>query len=224
MNNVLIHYGVKGMKWGVRKQYEGTGGGGGGGWVPNSIATGGGPSPLAASMAGNPKKKKTVGENAVKKMGVEINSFGFNNKLNSARSKDAKNKKLPKGTSSLSTGKNYDAALEKLNKESGSIIEKHLPDFEQFQKEVDNYNLSVLRGNRDPDEFKRLQHEEERIKQSYFKDSADLIRRHSDEFNAATLRDLGYDEEHVSAGVEYLKKNNKRLFKIYDPVTNNIME
>jgi len=70
MKDVLIHYGVKGMKWGVRKQYEGTGGGGGGGWGP-SIATGGGPSPLAASMAGNPKKKKTVGKNAAKKMGID---------------------------------------------------------------------------------------------------------------------------------------------------------
>lgn len=73
MNNVLIHYGVKGMKWGVRKQYEGTGGGGGGGWGPNTIAGGGGPSPLAASMAGNPKKKKKVGKNAVKKMGIKDN-------------------------------------------------------------------------------------------------------------------------------------------------------
>lgn len=81
-----------------------------------------------------------------------------------------------------------------------------------------------MRGNKNPDEFKRLQRKEETIKQSYLKDSAELIKRHSDEFNAATLRDLGYDEEHVSAGVEYLKKNNKRLFKIYDPITNNIME
>lgn len=57
MKDILIHYGVKGMKWGVRKEYEATGGGGGGGWGP-SIATGGGPSPLAASMAGNPKKRR----------------------------------------------------------------------------------------------------------------------------------------------------------------------
>lgn len=71
MKDILIHYGVKGMKWGVRKQYEGTGGGGGGGWGPNSIATGGGPSPLAASMAGNPKKKKTVGKAEAKKMGIQ---------------------------------------------------------------------------------------------------------------------------------------------------------
>lgn len=182
MNNILVHHGVKGMKWGVRH------------------------------------------DDPSKTMSREINSIVFDNKLNSARSKDTKKKKLPKGASSLSTGKNYDAALEKLNKESESILKKHLPDFEQFQKEVDNYNLSVLRGNKNPDEFKRLKSEEERIKQSYLEDSADLIRRHSDEFNAATLRDLGYDEEHVSAGVEYLKKNNKRLFKIYDPITNKIME
>lgn len=71
MNDVLIHYGVKGMKWGVRKEYEGTGGGGGGGWGPSTIAGGGGPSPLAASMAGNPKKKKAVGKNAVEKMGID---------------------------------------------------------------------------------------------------------------------------------------------------------
>lgn len=71
MKDILIHHGVKGMKWGVRKQYEGTGGGGGGGWGPNTIATGGGPSPLAASMAGNPKKKKSVGKNAVEKMGID---------------------------------------------------------------------------------------------------------------------------------------------------------
>ena len=79
MNNVLVHYGVKGMKWGVRKEYERTGGGGGGGWGPNTVAGGGGPSPLAASMAGNPKKKKTVGKNAVEKMGVKDNP-GYNSK------------------------------------------------------------------------------------------------------------------------------------------------
>lgn len=71
MNDILVHYGVKGMKWGVRKQYEGTGGGGGGGWGPNTIATGGGPSPLAASMSGNPKKKKSIGKAEVQKMGVK---------------------------------------------------------------------------------------------------------------------------------------------------------
>lgn len=71
MKDILIHYGVKGMKWGVRKQYEGTGGGGGGGWGPNTIATGGGPSPLAASMAGNPKKKSLFGKSEAKKMGIK---------------------------------------------------------------------------------------------------------------------------------------------------------
>lgn len=71
MNNILIHYGVKGMKWGVRKEYEGTDGGGGGGWAPNTVAVGGGPSPLAASMAGNPKKKKSVGFAEAKKMGIQ---------------------------------------------------------------------------------------------------------------------------------------------------------
>lgn len=224
MKDYLIHYGVKGMKWGVRKQYEGTGRSGGGGWGPNNPMSGNPLAAAAASVPNNPKGKKNVGKNAVKNMGVEINSLGFNSKLNSARSKDAKNKKLPKGASSLSTGKNYDVALEKLNKESESILEKHLPDFEQFQKEVDNYNLSVLRGNKNPDEFKRLQREEERIRQSYLKDSQDLISRHSDEFNSATLRDLGYDEDRVSAGVEYLKKNNKRIFKVYDPISNTVIE
>ncbi len=71
MKEYLIHYGIKGMKWGVRKQYEGTGGGGGGGWGPNTVAGGGGPSPLAASMAGNLKKKTRFGKNEVKKMGIE---------------------------------------------------------------------------------------------------------------------------------------------------------
>ena len=72
MKEFLIHYGVPGMKWGVRKQYEGTGRSGGGGWGPNnSIATGGGPSPLAASMAGNPKKKSLFGKKEVQKMGVQ---------------------------------------------------------------------------------------------------------------------------------------------------------
>ena len=71
MKDILIHYGVKGMKWGVRKQYEGTGGGGGGGWGPNTIAGGGGPSPLAASMAGNPKKKTLFGKSEADKMGIK---------------------------------------------------------------------------------------------------------------------------------------------------------
>ena len=71
MKDILIHYGIKGMKWGVRKQYEGTGGGGGGGWGPNTIATGGGPSPLAASMAGNPKKKTLFGKSEADKMGIK---------------------------------------------------------------------------------------------------------------------------------------------------------
>lgn len=222
------------MKWGVRKQYEGTGRSGGGGWGPNIIG-GAGPSPLAASMAGNPKKKTSVGKSEAKKAGLDvsekaardmkkdINSW-IDNKINSARSKDTKNKKLPKGARSLSTGENYDKALENLNKEQQAVLEKHMPKFDQFSKEVDAYNLSVLRGNKNPDEYKRLASEEARIKQEYLKDATNLINRHSDEFNAATLRDLGYDEEHVSAGVEYLKKNNKRLFKIYDPITNNIME
>lgn len=71
MKEFLIHYGVQGMKWGVRKQYEGTGRSGGGGWGPNTVAGGGGPSPLAASMIGNPKKKKSVGKAEAKKMGIQ---------------------------------------------------------------------------------------------------------------------------------------------------------
>lgn len=71
MKEYLIHYGVQGMKWGVRKQYEGSGRSGGGGWGPNSQAGGGGPSPIANSMAGNPKKKKSVGLAEVKKMGIQ---------------------------------------------------------------------------------------------------------------------------------------------------------
>ena len=58
MNSILIHHGVKGMKWGIRH------------------------------------------DDPSKTMSREINSIGFNSKLNSARSKDAKNKKLPKGASS----------------------------------------------------------------------------------------------------------------------------
>ena len=71
MKDILIHYGVKGMKWGVRKEYEAAGGGGGGGWGPNTIAGGGGPSPLAASMVGNPKKKKRFGKAEAEKMGIK---------------------------------------------------------------------------------------------------------------------------------------------------------
>lgn len=96
MNNVLIHYGVKGMKWGVRKQYEGTGGGGGGGWGPNTIATGGGPSPLAASMAGNPKKKASFGKSEANKMGVKDKK-----KEIAARRKETK--KMSKRLNDLST-------------------------------------------------------------------------------------------------------------------------
>ena len=96
MKDILIHYGVKGMKWGVRKQYEGTGGGGGGGWGPNTIATGGGPSPLAASMAGNPKKKTSFGKSEADKMGVKDKK-----KEIAARRKETK--KMSKRLNDLST-------------------------------------------------------------------------------------------------------------------------
>lgn len=89
MKDILIHYGVKGMKWGVRKEYEGTGGGGGGGWGPNTIAGGGGPSPLAASMAGNPKKKKRFGKAEAKKMGIQDNAVQEKAKAKAEVEKDA---------------------------------------------------------------------------------------------------------------------------------------
>lgn len=74
MKDILIHYGVKGMKWGVRKEYEGTGGGGGGGWGPNNPMSGNPLAAAAASIPNDPKGKKNVGKNAVKKMGLKETS------------------------------------------------------------------------------------------------------------------------------------------------------
>ena len=113
MKDILIHYGIKGMKWGVRKQYEGTGGGGGGGWGPNTIAGGGGPSPLAASMAGNPKKKKTVGKAEVKQMGIdtaaspELARKLVTRETDARKKEDAMWKERDKEVSSVKTPKNW---------------------------------------------------------------------------------------------------------------------
>ena len=96
MKEYLIHYGVQGMKWGVRKQYEGTGRSGGGGWGPNSQAGGGGPSPIANSMAGNPKKKASFGKSEAEKMGIKDKK-----KEIAARKKETK--KMSKRLNDLST-------------------------------------------------------------------------------------------------------------------------
>lgn len=71
MKDILIHYGVKGMKWGVRKQYEGTGGGGGGGWGPNNPMMGNPLAAAAASIPNNPGGKSLFGKKVVKKMGLQ---------------------------------------------------------------------------------------------------------------------------------------------------------
>jgi len=92
MKEVLIHYGVKGMKWGVRKQYEAAGGGGGGGWGPNNPVGGNPLAAAAASVPNSPKGKKNVGENAVENMGVKDKKLTFKEQM-AARKKEQEKKR-----------------------------------------------------------------------------------------------------------------------------------
>lgn len=126
MNNILMHYGVKGMEWGVRKQYEGTGGGGGGGWGPNTIAGGGGPSPLAASMAGNPKKKALFGKSAADKMGIADNKKERAIKEKKKAQEDIVNILSDYNTAMNSMDyKSYNKSEKKLNKYLESYFKKY---------------------------------------------------------------------------------------------------
>ena len=122
MKDILIHYGVKGMKWGVRKQYEGTGGGGGGGWGPNTVAGGGGPSPLAASMAGNPKKKTSFGKSEVQKMGIKKSTSKWETEREERRKKQEREKAEKDFVDSFN--KNWINAYNRAADRQNPIIEK----------------------------------------------------------------------------------------------------
>lgn len=142
MKDILIHYGVKGMKWGVRKQYEGTGGGGGGGWGPNTIAGGGGPSPLAASMAGNPKKKTSFGKSEADKMGIKDNK---KSKWETEREERRKKQEREKAEKDFvdSFNKNWINAYNRAADRQNPIIEKANSelgdDFNMYTKQGRDY-------------------------------------------------------------------------------------
>lgn len=183
MNNVLIHYGVKGMKWGVRHDED----------------------------------KNSTSSRVAKDMKRDIDSFGFNNRIKKAREKDAKKNGIPKEAKNLSTGKHYDKALKIASDENSKMWEaKYKSDIDKLMDDSLKYNEKVLRtGKGDPAEYRELERRNQTILNNYYNDAMKTIDKHADELNAATLRDLGYDEDHVNAGVEYLRSKNKHIFDVY---------
>lgn len=146
MENELYHYGVKGMKWGVRKA-----------------------------------RKRAAKE------GV-------------------------KGRSRHSTGKNYDEVYSRMSKEKQAINKKYVPRYQKLIKDTVDYNNKAQAGLRNPKERQRLASENQKLNSEYYKESMALAKKYTDQFNRATLKDIGY--KNVDKGAEYLKRKGKIIFDV----------
>ena len=147
-SDILAHYGVKGMKWGVRKA-----------------------------------RKRAAKENV-------------------------------SGRSKYSTGKNYDKVYSSYQKEKQSIAKKYRSQFQKLINDTVRYNALVSAGQRNPKERQRLAKENARLNNEYYKETTKLGRKYVDQFNRATLNDIGY--ENVDKGMEALNRLKKKDKYIFD--------
>lgn len=113
-----------------------------------------------------------------------------------------------KGRSSYSTGKNYDKVYDELQKIRKRNNKKYNDEYVKLATEAAAYN----NGTRDSKERDRLIKKNNEINNRYYKENMQIIKKFTDKFNEATLKDINYKD--IEKGKTYLKKHNKIIFDV----------